>query len=393
MLIKGKNLARLPGAPKVVPLEVSETTKKAQLEIHKAKQEAKAIRLEAEKVLEESKKRLSDAQAKASEVIKSAQAQAEEIKKRTYNEILQVAGQEAEGIKSEAREILIELFEVKRKALTEAHKDIIKVALDLAEKIIKYQASIDSNVLKTQVIEAIKKATTESDRVQVYVNPQELKSLEKIIPELVKLFPSGIEIVPLTNDSVDQGSCIVETKSGQLDASFSTQLATLASLVTKLDVKEPEVFVGAPQQGAVSYEETDEISIQEAESPQDVNEPLINLQEEESFPFGDVAKKPLEEKIFNKEPVQKDNEVLEIPEEIAKKVIEQIAPVKKKLVLDDIVQRTKEEAEELDEEHEYPPKTILRPKKPQATSQFSGIAQELEKSPEWKDLLQDEDDE
>lgn len=399
MLIKSKNLARYPALRKIVPFEAGEVTKQAQLEIHKARQEAKAIRQEAEKVLEESKRSLADAEEKSKEVVRSANAQAEEIKKRTYEETLQVAKAEAEQIKTEARQLLAELFEVKRKALTEAHKDIIKVALDLAEKIIKYQVSIDTNILKTQVIEAIKRATTEADRVQVYVNPQDLNLLLKTIPELEKLFPSGIEIVPLVDDSVDQGSCIVETKSGQLDASFSTQLATLRNLLTKLEIKEPEISeVSLITSGEAELQTKEPEIKQQEELLQEEekealkeellnDEPLIQMQEEEKFPFTSVA----------------EDKVLEIPEEITKKVKEQ-GGLKKKLTSGDLIKRTKEEMEELDERLEYEeeeeekeetpkPKSILRPKKQPSAGKVSEIASELEKSSEWKDLLQDEDEE
>lgn len=426
MLIKYKRLAKIRGSHRVIPLDASEASRATQLEIHKAKQEAKAIRQEAESVLEGSRKKLSEAEAKVKEIIKDANDSAAEIKEKVYRETLELATKEADEMKSQSRQLLEELFEVKREALSQAHNDIIKVALDLTEKIIKYQASIDPNVLKTQVLEAVKRATSEADRVQVFVNPADLETLEKTIPEITKLFPSGIDIVPLSNDSVDQGSCIVETRSGQLDSSFSTQLKSLTSLVSNLEVKLPQISIKEAtslsvlpkhdefleEEGDLLEEEVPEqiqkgVLAQEEELKKELlgDGPLISLfEEEKEFPFAASEKK-------------KGVDILEIPEEIASKIKEvkveakepaAESPKRKKLVTEAIPLRTKEEAEELDEleeeleieeeekelkKEDAETRSVLKPKKPKSSSDVSNIAQDIEKNPEWKDLVQGEDEE
>ncbi len=414
MLIKHKNLTKIHSASNVVHIEPTEAARAVQMELHKAKQEAKAIKQEAEAVLEESKKKLDDAEIKATVIIDSANKQAEAIKQKVYNETLSAAKNEADEIRTQSRQILLELFEVKKQTLFQAHSDIIKVALDLAEKIIKYQASVDPNILRTQVIEAIKKATSEADRVQVYVNPQDLKRLEQSISDLEKLFPSGIDIIPLSNDSIDPGSCIVETKSGQLDARFSTQLKSLSDLVLKAEVAKPQVDTVNDIQHA------SEVSEQEPLLMQDKDEPMfpsfkeaagVTTEEEPSI----LMDQPSEETIIHEDqeiveaetvqPFSLEDDMLEIPKEIVDKV------QKKKIFSDDLTKRTKEEEEELDETIEYEEENneeeednesnekkirtegILKPKKQQQKSQISDIASELEKSPEWKDLLQNEDEE
>ena len=438
MLIKHKRLEKIRGSHRVAPLDASEVSRATQLEIHKAKQEARAIRQEAESVLEGSRKKLSEAEAKVKEIIKDANDKAAEIKEKVYRETLELATKEADEMKSQSRQLLEELFEVKREALSQAHNDIIKVALDLTEKIIKYQASIDPNVLKTQVLEAIKRATTETDRVQVFVNPADLETLEKTIPEITKLFPSGIDIVPLSNDSVDQGSCIVETRSGQLDSSFSTQLKSLTSLVSNLEVEPPQIGIKEatslsvlPKHDELLEEERDLLEEEEKEITQEdvptqeterlkkellAEEPLINLiEEEKEFPFAVIDKK--EEGQAFQEIIKGD--ILEIPPEIASKIKEVKTeakepaaeiPKRKKLVTETLPLRTKEEAEELDEPDEdleldieeeeeelkkedNETKSVLKPKKLKSSSDVSNIAQDIEKNPEWKDLVQGEDEE
>lgn len=372
MLIKNKKLGNISSSHRATNLEVNESIVLTRQEVNKAKQEARAIKHEAENILQEAQKKLSEAEAMASDIIREANLQSKEIKEKTYKETLKVAQEEAERIKSKSKELLKELFEVKRQALIQAHNEIIKIALDLASKIIKYQASVDPEVLKTQVLESIKKATTESDRVQVFVNPADIKLLEQSIPELGKLFPSGIDIVPLTNESVDQGSCLVETRSGQLDARFSTQLQSLIKLVEHLEVKEPQIEIKEDFEPSAPPQSTEEIATGE--------------------------KQILEEELLGNKSL-----IDFLGEEEETEIIKEDSSERKKLFVEDLLNRTQEESDELDEEYEYEevdvdaeeniePPSILKPKKAQPEKQISNIAEEIEKNPEWKNLLQDEDE-
>ena len=376
MLIKKRKLVSVSGGRETARASQPEHGA-LQLEIQKAKQEIKQIKNEAQLALAESEQKLKMAEAKAKEIITSANLEAKIIKEKVYKETLEAAEEEAELIKEQAKSVLRELFEVKREALTQANKEIIKVALDLAEKIIRYKVSVDPNVLQTQVLEAIKKATSEADRVQVFVNPADLKVLEDSIPQMEKLFPSGIDIIPLANDSVDPGSCIVETKSGQLDTRFSTQLQALTNLIDHIEVIEPQVEINEemPSYEASLTEVQEEIS------------PLIENNEEELAEF---EKEILEKEILNEQvilpavPLEPEEEVIPLQE--------------KRLNISEFTDRTKEEAEELDEglvfeyeEEEVKPINILKPKKSR-TEEVSNIASELEENPEWKDLVEEDEE-
>ena len=397
MLIKKRKLEHLRHTPGSNVIELGETAKLTQLEIQKAKQEARAIRQEADAVLIDSKNKLKDAEERARKIIHSADIEAKELKEKAYRESIEAAEEEVQYLKDEAKFLLKDLFEVKREALTQAHKSIIKIALEIAEKIIKYQVSIDTNVLKKQVIDAIKKATSEADRVQVFVNPQDIKIHEESIPEMEKLFPSGVNIVSLTDESVDPGSCIVETKSGQLDARFSTQLKALVNLMLHLEVQEPQIKIEKEEEilPQEEFEEDEDLTLEE-----EVEEEL------QAETQGDVLS-------------EEQDQILEVPDTIADKIRD-----KKKLVIDNPFERTEEEAKELDEfeepsfeyeeevdfneelEEEFEEeddddddddeekqvfKSILKPKKSKPV-QISDIASELEESPEWKDLVEDEEE-
>ncbi len=438
MLIKKRKLISIKGgreASRILSSEHIEVNKSLQLEIQKVKEEARQIKNEAKMVLAESEQQLKQAEAKVKEIISNANLEAKTIKEKIFNETLQAANEEAEQMKNQARILLKELFEVKKEALTQANKEIIKVALDLAEKIIRYKVSVDPDVLQTQVVEAIKKATSEADRVQVFVNPNDLKALEEKIPQMERLFPSGVDIISLASDSVDPGSCIIETKSGQLDARFSTQLQALTDLISHIEVIEPNIEINEQIQTVKSKEisfaeieeETATLIVKEDEKLTEIEMEVLEkeLLGENQFPFISNEQIPSysEPLQLEEESLLQENKIVSIPEEIIQNTNEQeiieveneevaIEPAisaqqvqqKKRLNIDSLSERTKKEAEELDEnlvfeyeeeseekkEEEIKPINILKPKK-SVSSEVSNIASELEENPEWKGVVEEEE--
>ncbi len=480
MLIKKRKLASIngnKGTAKILQPEHGEAARAMQIEIQKAKEEARQIKHEAQLVLAESEKKLKEAETRIREIIVAANLEAKNIKEKVYQDTLASANQEAELIREHAKILLKQLFNVKKEALTQAHNEIIKIALDLAEKIIRYKVSVDPNVLQIQVVEAIKKATADADRVQVFVHPNDLKVLEESIPGMEKLFPSGVDIVALANDSVDPGSCMIETKSGQLDARFSTQLQSLTGLTEHLEVIEPQIEINEEipvvEAAAEKYVPIQEASFAEVEEnlPQYIiqdeqrqeqeeltvtekevlekellsdEEPLILNEEDNTFPFISNEQlisptTPLEledeesiikENINEPELIEETNipeavinnieQEITVSEEVVQSVepeqVEQIEqnsiqienqePVqqRKKLNVGPVPERTREEAEELDEglvleyeedseeeKKEIKPTNILKPKKTQSSG-ISEIASELEENPEWKDIVEEDEE-
>lgn len=421
MLIKRKKLANSPRHPQ----QGKVSTQATQLEIHKAKQEAKAITEEAQRTLAESKKRLEEAQKKAHEIINQAESDAEDIKRQVYEEAVVTIREENDLLREQAKQLFKEVFQVKREALMQAHKEIIKIALDLAEKIIRYQANIDSNILKTQVVEAIKKATSESERVQVFVNPADLQKLEEMIPEIEKLFPAGVDIVALSNESVDLGSCIIETKSGQLDARFSTQLMTLIGLCEHLEVPEPQIEVSeeinvGSDVALKSFEELNDIhessKLKETilEHEKELLEVGLLTEEEEKLKNellsdeGSVAPETLQELeplYQNPELVIEEEPIIELQEpEYIEETVQKVTPQQKaekiepliidepeleELLDEDLEDLYEYEDEEEVEEDKFEAKNVLKPKK-KPSSEISDIAKEMEKNPEWKNILDEE---
>ena len=433
MLIKRQKLAEIKGLTLVSSRELTEVQKVSQLEIQKAKQEANTVKLEAQNYLTESQNKLKEAEKKRDEIIQSAKEEAKRIKETTYRETLTAAREEIEQIKTRSKELIRELFRVKNDALLEAHKEILDIALKMAEKIIKQEVTTNKEILKTQVIEAIKKATTEADRVQVFVNPCDINELREFLQYIERLFPSGIDIVALENEEVDPGSSIIETKSGRLDASFKTQLKTLRELTSHFEIKEPQI---TEQEEAIVQEEPQDIETLapldveisepvelESISPLDLDileipseVPTLSREDEKEFEEELLTDTPLvtQDEPQDIERFEEQEFILELPKEepsiestipviepeeeiITQDQVQDIAaPGKKKLSLKAPVEEEKKyDFQDVEEEkkEEIDIKSILKPKKKKNGDEISKIVSEVEQSPEWKDLIEKEDEE
>ena len=61
----------------------------------------------------------------------------------------------------------------------------------------------------------------------IKINPSDEKTVKENITSLIPSSFSDTKVTLEKNPKIDRGSCIVETKSGVIDAQFSTQLAIL----------------------------------------------------------------------------------------------------------------------------------------------------------------------
>jgi len=122
---------------------------------------------------------------------------------------------------------LAELLQTKEKALEQTAPDIAFLAVKVAEKVIKKQLEIDDGIVLNIVSEVLKTLGKNETNILIRVNPSDAQLIQENIPDLYPYGDSHTKINVIKDEEVDWGSCIVETKSGIIDARFSTQLKIL----------------------------------------------------------------------------------------------------------------------------------------------------------------------
>lgn len=122
---------------------------------------------------------------------------------------------------------IAEILQAKEKAMEKAAPDIAFLAVKVAEKVIKKQLEIDDQIVLNIVSEVLKTLGKNESNIIIRVNPADAMLIQENIPELYPYSDSNTKINVLKDEAVNWGSCIVETKSGIIDAKFSTQLQIL----------------------------------------------------------------------------------------------------------------------------------------------------------------------
>jgi flagellar assembly protein FliH len=104
--------------------------------------------------------------------------------------------------------------------------DIALIAVKAAEKIIKKELEINDTIILEVVSEVINSISRDEKEIIIKTHPNDTEIVKERIPDIYP-YESTTKIIVMEDESVDWGSCIVETKNGIIDARFSTQLQVL----------------------------------------------------------------------------------------------------------------------------------------------------------------------
>lgn len=123
--------------------------------------------------------------------------------------------------------VMVDFIRAKDEAMKAASPDIAFIALKVAEKLIKINVEKDQTTVLRIVGDVLKEFEKDETNIIIKTNPSDTQLVKD---NLVKLFPynqEGARILVIDDETVDWGSCIVETSNGMIDARFSTQLELL----------------------------------------------------------------------------------------------------------------------------------------------------------------------
>jgi flagellar biosynthesis/type III secretory pathway protein FliH len=76
----------------------------------------------------------------------------------------------------------------------------------------------------------VSKVGREQKSITIKVNPVDLKLVKETMRTDSQL-SEAVEVLVFEDAEVDPGSCVIETRAGQIDARFSTQLGILKQLL------------------------------------------------------------------------------------------------------------------------------------------------------------------
>jgi type III secretion protein L len=175
------------------------------------------------------KRHVVDARAEARLIIAAAEEDAAAIRQRAETfarESREKAYREGcESALSEWNTLLVEAQELRDQAVSGVEKDLLRLAVKIAEKILGREIKSNRETIVDIVANALRQARR-NEMITVRVNPADLPVLEAHGQRLERAGREQfLDVVP--DPQVTAGGCIIESESGAIDAQLDTQLRVL----------------------------------------------------------------------------------------------------------------------------------------------------------------------
>lgn len=201
--------------------EVAAIEKQAQIDIQKALDESKTL---AQQILNDAQ---SQADTLKQEALAEINKQKQELDLLTQSETVRGFDEgmsKAETYVSELMTILSNFNQAKQEIVLEVKDQIASLAIHVARQILDREVQVNPELLEEQILKAVNLVSSNNGMVQVYLNPIDQAKAVYLEQNLSKLLDESIKLIFLKDENVDEGSCIVNTKGGSLNVSFSSQI-------------------------------------------------------------------------------------------------------------------------------------------------------------------------
>jgi len=121
----------------------------------------------------------------------------------------------------------------KARMLAEARQDLVRLALAVAEKVLRRELAADPDAC-ARAVEAAVELAGRASRLTIRVNPADLELVRSVAPQLVARLAGQAEVQVVADEQVENGGCRLAAfrETGQpseIDATIRTQLDRLAA--------------------------------------------------------------------------------------------------------------------------------------------------------------------
>jgi flagellar biosynthesis/type III secretory pathway protein FliH len=138
--------------------------------------------------------------------------------------------------------------------LLEARREVLDLALLIAEKIVKRAIEAAPDLVIEQVASALAQVTSPS-ALTLSIHPEDEPLVREALPALASRFPAAQHAELRTDPALARGSCVLRTRgreasahaaSGSVDASIQTQMARIVEALVGTPASQAQPREGAP---------------------------------------------------------------------------------------------------------------------------------------------------
>ncbi len=111
--------------------------------------------------------------------------------------------------------------------LADARRDVLTLALEIAQRVVKRRIETDPSIAAAQV-ESVLQKLSRPTRLVVLVNPADEQRVREALPALTQRLVAGVHTELKSDAAIGRGSCVVRSAGGEVDATIATQLERIA---------------------------------------------------------------------------------------------------------------------------------------------------------------------
>lgn len=176
---------------------------------------------------------ISKVKSEAQRIIEQARAGADQIRAEAREEGRREGREEASARIEEALATLNQAVKERKKIIKDAEGEILRLALKVAEQIIRSEVSLHRDVCLNIVSEAIGRVS-DREQIIVKVNREDAEYLKRYKDRLSGML-DGVKSFSIIEDSnIEPGGCVIETNLGFVDARISTKLKAIEEAIKKV---------------------------------------------------------------------------------------------------------------------------------------------------------------
>lgn len=259
---------------------------------------------------------INQAQVKSAELMSTARAQMQAVadekakldllRENTRLEAYNSGIAEVEEIKDEFLKILSSFQTAKSQILKEAEEEIGSIAVNVAQKLLLSEIKREKGtkaLLTRQIRAAIAKVVSGKGMIKISLAVADMQHAKSLKLALSKVLDQEISIHFEAIEAIEPGSCIIETKGGRFDASFSTQIKVINVALEKYlghkifdldqrypaDLETEEMIVSSPSKSnTINVEPSDD----------DLDALLTDIQNQAYFDEDAELKSKVDDEIF-----------------------------------------------------------------------------------------------
>jgi flagellar assembly protein FliH len=180
-----------------------------------------------------------EAESEAALIIKKARRESSQMFEQAKKEGHEAGKREADLKVKEALQTLNQAVAERKKIIKDAESEILRLALKVAEQIIRSEVSLHRDVSLNIVTEAINRVS-DREQVIVRVNREDAEYIKRQKDRLAGIL-DGVKSFSVIEDSqIEPGGCIIETNLGYVDARISTKLKSIEEALEKVKSSEEQ---------------------------------------------------------------------------------------------------------------------------------------------------------